>query len=77
VGLIEFEERRKQMVLTRNMASKKMSDVEQMTLLMSLQRKMAEIKRENEQETTLSKRRRGYEETVGRGYPVFEASATI
>jgi len=35
------------MVSTRNMASKRMSEAEQMTLLMSLQREMVEMRRRN------------------------------
>ena len=38
------------MISTRNMTGEKMFDDEQMTLLMSLQREMAEMKRKNEEE---------------------------
>jgi len=39
------------MASTRNMVSKRMSEAEQMTLLMSLQRKMAEMNRRKEEIT--------------------------
>jgi len=46
-GPKKFEAGEKQMVSTRNMTNEKISDVEQMVLLMSLLREMAKMKRKN------------------------------
>jgi len=50
VGLREFEEERDQMVSPRSMMNEKMSEAEQMALMLSLRMEMDEMKKNNDEQ---------------------------